>query len=85
MASWLYLHGISTTRLKNLKKHYSAEGAVPRCFNYKGRNNKAVTYDDAKTILEFLTRIASLHALDLPGRVPGRYLIIIPISYNMCT
>lgn len=71
VSGFMYIHSISDTRLKNLRKHYKDNGAVPRTFQHKGRNNKAVNFNDAKLIFDFLQGYAETHALELPGRVPG--------------
>lgn len=60
--------------LIDLVKHYKMHGLCPRDFLYKGRNSKAVTFEQAKAIVDFITNISNVHALALPGRVPGEYL-----------
>ena len=66
-------------------KHYLAVGPQPRDFHYRGRNCKAVTFDEAKHIYDYLLQVAETHALDLPGRVPGKiYCYYILLADNGC-
>lgn len=69
----MYLNGIGKARLVALTKHYKENGCVPRDFQYKGRNKQAVTLPQAQRIVDFLNNISAVHALALPGRVPGKY------------
>ena len=70
--SFMYLNAIKHARLKAILKQCQEDGAEPRVLKYKGRNKKAITLEDSERILVFLKQIAELHALDLPGRLPGR-------------
>lgn len=60
--------------LLTLTKHYNEHGLCSRDFMYKGRNNKAVSFQQAKKIIDYLTSVSNIHALALPGRVPGTYV-----------
>jgi hypothetical protein len=71
------MNGIGKSRLAALTKHYKENGACPRDFQYKGRNSKAMTFEESKRIVDFLSNISSIHALALPGRVPGMIAISI--------
>ena len=75
----MFMNGIGDDRLKALTKHYAKEGAEARCFNYKGRNSKALTLEDSQRIVTFLEQTAQVHALDLPGRLPGE-----GVGYKIC-
>ena len=68
---FMFMNGIGDDRLKALITHYRMDGAESRSFNYKGRNFKALTLDDSRRIVTFLEQTAEVHALDLPGRLPG--------------
>ncbi|XP_067939703.1 uncharacterized protein [Watersipora subatra] len=84
--TFLFLNGIGKNTFQTLKRHYRTEGAVPRSFNYQGRNKRAVTSDDSKSIADFLDHITSIHSLDLPGRVSGfrrEELKILPSSFTV--
>ncbi len=70
--TFLFLNSIKHHRLKAILKHYQEEGAEPRVLKYKGLNKKAITLEDSERMLVFLKQIGELHALDLPGRLPGR-------------
>ena len=71
LSSFCYVHGLKEGRLHTLIKHYKENGAVPRHFQYKGRNHQAITWDEAEKIVKFLNNVATIHALAIPGRVPG--------------
>lgn len=72
--TFLAMHGISSGTLQTLIKHYMEVGVVPRDFMKKGRNHQSVTMEDSEFIIKFLTNIAAVHSLALPGRVPGMSL-----------
>lgn len=67
----MYLNDVKRTRLNSLVTHYSANGAIPREFHYRGRNDKAVKIEEARRIVTFLKSVSAIFALALPGRVPG--------------
>lgn len=50
----MYMNGIGKSRLTALTKHYKEYSASPRDFFYEGRNSKAVTFEQAKQIVDFL-------------------------------
>ena len=54
-----------------LTKHYDDYGMFPRTLQYKRRNEKAMKKPEAKRMVVFLRNVASIHALALPGCVPG--------------
>ena len=74
--AFMYLNDIGNSRLKTLISHYKQHGAVPRDFLYRGRNNKAVHYDEAKHVVTFLQNVARIHALVLPGTVSGMLILL---------
>lgn len=45
--------------------------------SYKGRTNKSITFEEAQSIVDFLESVASIHALALPGCVPGTVSIVV--------
>lgn len=65
------MNSISSGTLRTLTNHYKEHGCIPRELRYKGRNNQAITFEEAKRIVMFINSTASIHALALPGRVPG--------------
>ena len=68
---FMFMNCIGDDRLKALNTHYKKEGAEARCFHYKGRNLKALTLEDSRRIITFLEQTLQVHALDLPGCLPG--------------
>ena len=71
-AMFLFAHGLGEKRFKNLKSHFSNMGLSPRSHGNLGRiPHHAVSLDDARHMVTFLFEYAELHALLLPGRVPG--------------
>lgn len=68
-----YMNGIGHHRLNVLRSHYKRHGISPRDFHYRGRNNQAVTFEEASRIVEFMNSVSEIHALALPGRVPGNF------------
>ena len=59
-------------KLKALTHHYQKNGAVPVTYYHKGRNGKQVTLKESQIVVRFLLAEARIHALALPGRVPGK-------------
>ena len=68
-----FLRGISQDRLTALLDWYKTEGLVPKEKKSGGRksNTKCLMFEDIKRVVQFLTNYADVHALVLPGRVPG--------------
>ena len=66
------LHGISDKRLKNLKAHFKDNVILPRVHKSKRRKVHNVTPDDViKHFSTFIENYAIVHAMSLPGRMPG--------------
>lgn len=82
-SAFLFMNNLGNGLLIDLTLHYKKHGLCPREFYYKGRNSKAVTYEQAKHIVDFLNNISNIHALALPGRVPGKFNIS-RSSYPTC-
>ena len=71
-AAFLVLHGIGEKHFKNLKKHFSENGLSPCERGNQGRvPHHAITLHDARQAVTFLFEYAEMHAILLPGRVPG--------------
>ena len=71
-ATFLFAHGIGEKRFKNLKSHFSNMGLSPRSHGNLGRTPRhAATLDDVRHVVAFLFEYAEMHALLLPGQVPG--------------
>ena len=72
--TFLFLHGVSHHRYENLCRHYSRHGVTPRRHGNLGRSPKhALSLAQTQSIVLFLCNFASVHALPLPGRVPGNF------------
>ena len=70
--AFLFVHGVGEKQFKNLKRHFSQNGLVPRLHGNSGKApHNAITLDDAKHAVTFLFEYAEVNALLLPGRVPG--------------
>jgi len=86
--AFCYINYVSRNTLSKLTQHYKENGVVPRLMSYKGRNNKSIKFEEAQSIVDFLKSVARIHALALPGRVPGtvsinfRFFAVICIEYS---
>ena len=59
-------------RLENLKASYMVNGLAPRIHgNVKRLPHNALGYDVIKNAVRFINSYAQLHAILLPGRIPG--------------
>lgn len=81
-------YSIGKDRLDALIRHYKANGLVPREKKSGGRrdaNKKLLTFEDVTDIKRFITNHADVHALALPGRVPGfkrTDLLLLPTAHT---
>ena len=59
--------------MTGLIKWYMEHGLKPKEKKTGGRanNTRAYSYEDIKRVVTFVTNYAEIHALVLPGRVPG--------------
>lgn len=59
--------------MKRLSKHFQAEGLTPTKTNAGGRKNntKCLKLEDQERVVNYITNYADVHAVSLPGRVPG--------------
>jgi len=69
----LQIFRLSQDRLTSLLKWYKTEGLVPKEKKSGGRSSNihALSFDDIKRVIQFITNYAADHAVVLPGRVPG--------------
>ena len=59
-------------RLKNVKASYLASGLTTRIHgNCRRRPKHALTIDEVKSLVTFMTNYAEKNAILLPGRIPG--------------
>ena len=53
----MFVNGVNIHYLKNVREHFLKNGAVPRVHGNTGKTPKhAVTFDDVRKIVQFLTR-----------------------------
>ena len=72
--TFLFLHGVSHHRYENLCRHYSCHGATPRRHGNVSKSPKhALSLAETQSIVSFLHHFASVHALFLPGWIPGNF------------
>ena len=73
-STYLFVHAIGPKRYKNLVRHYEKHGLVPRMHgNVKRLPPNTVLLDRTKLIVRFISNFATVHALPLPGRLPGQF------------
>ena len=71
---FLFLHGISRTRLFNLVKHFCTNGVVLCTHGNKGKLPKhAMKFDEITRVVDFIKRYADIYAVPLPGRLPKHH------------
>lgn len=86
-----FYFSISQNKLTALLKHYKENGLVPRHKKSGGRqasDKRLLTHDDICRVVAFIVNFAELHAMVLPGRVPGfkRFDVkLLPSSYTKRT
>jgi len=68
-----FVDSLSQDRLTALIKSYKEFGISARVKKCGGRSNntRALSFEDIKRVIHFITSYAEDHALVLPGRVPG--------------
>ena len=67
-----FLHNISAARLKALIQHYLAHGLTPRIHgNLKRLPKHTLSLDQVQNVVTYIHNYAEVHALVLPGRIPG--------------
>lgn len=82
---------ISQNKLTALLKHYKEHGLTPRVKKSGGRqerDQRLLTHDDICRVVSFIVNFAELHALVLPGRIPGykRFDVkLLPSHYTKAT
>ena len=70
--TFLFLHGISEKRLKNLKANFLKSGLSPRVHgNTRHLPANTTPFADTQQVVHFIQTYAEAHAILLPGRIPG--------------
>ena len=69
----IFYFRISQNKLTNLIKFYQQHGLVPRLKRCGGRvlSKGLLTVQDVQRVKQFITNFADVHAMSLPGRIPG--------------
>ena len=69
---FLFLHGVSSKRLKNIRKALTEDGIAPRMHgNTKRLPKNTLSMPSQEYVVRFLLNYTEKHGLLLPGRVPG--------------
>ena len=81
MKTFLFLHSISRFRLNNIQTHYDRNGVTPRIHaNTHCAPKHTASMEDTKRAVTFITNVAAVQALPLPGRnrtnKDERYLLL---------
>ena len=68
---YLFAHGVGNTRYRNICKHYDTHGFTPRRHTITGRcAANALSLNDERHVINFITTFADCNAMSLPGRMP---------------
>ena len=71
---FIFVHGLGPKRFKNLVAHFEEHGLVPRVHgNTKRLPANTISMEKTRSILCFIEHFATVHALPLPGRLPGQF------------
>jgi len=71
---FLFAHGIGPKRFKNLVTHFEKHGLVSRRHgNTKRLLASTISFSRTQAVVAFIHHFATIHALPLPGRLPGQY------------
>ena len=85
--AFLFYHGETLKRLKNLQKHLAEVGTSPPIHGNAGRKPKiAYSFEDKQGIKSFIINFAAMHGMPDPGRDlrkgKGRLRILLPTVLN---
>ena len=73
-STFLFLHAVGSKHFKNLVAHFTENGLTLRVHgNTKRLPANTVPFSDTQNIVHFISNFAAIHALPLPGRIPGQY------------
>lgn len=68
----MFAHAIGVKHFKNLVTHFNQNGLMPRTHGNSTRlPANTVPLSVSKDIVQFISNFLTLHALPLPGRMPG--------------
>ena len=85
--TFMFAHAIGTKHFKNLVTHFNQNGLTPRTHgNSKRLPANTVPLSVSKDIVQFISNFATVHALPLPGRMPGVFsdekALLVPSSMS---
>lgn len=73
-STYLFLHCMGAKKYKNLITHYCQNGLIPRKHgNTRRLPASTIPFEVTQSIVQFIENTAEVHALPLPGRMPGQY------------
>ena len=73
-STFMFVHAIGTKKYKNLITHFAEHGLVPRRHgNTRRLPANAIPFAKTESIVAFIKHFSTLHALSLPGCMPGHY------------
>ena len=71
---FLFVHSLGSKRFKNLVSHFTNNGLSSRTHgNTKRLPANTTPFTVTKEIVLFICNFAAVHALPLPGRIPGQF------------
>ena len=70
-ATYLFAHGVGNTWYRNICKHYDSHGFTPIRHSITRRcAANALSLNDERHVINFITTFADCNAMSLPGRMP---------------
>lgn len=72
--TYLFIHAVGPKQYKNLVKHFKMHGLVARVHgNVKSLPTNTISMKRTNSVVQFISHTATIHALPLPGRLPGQF------------
>ena len=73
-STYLFIHAIGPKRYKNLVKHFEQNGLVVRVHgNVKRLPTNTLSMERTKSVVQFVSHMATIHAQPLLMRLPGQF------------
>ena len=68
------MHSVESKRFKNIVGHFTQNGLSLRMHgNTKHLPANTIPFLVTEDVVQFITNVATIHALPLPGRIPGKF------------
>ena len=81
-----FMHSISQDRLTALIQHYKQSGVTPRIHkNAKKPPKHSYSYEDRKSVLDFIVNFTEVNGIELPGRTPKHWITKGKLLPTNCT